>query len=47
MKQFGTDKFGIGRRWDDGECVIFDLKTEEKYVFETINDLLQAGWAID
>ena len=46
MKQFGTDSFGIGVL-REGKYIITNRETKEKYIFENMDALLEAGWAID
>ena len=47
MKQFGTDKFGIGQCEHDGSYSINVFNSDEVLCFKTIDELLKAGWAID
>ncbi len=47
MKQFGTDTFGAGQLESDGIYYITVLNSDEVLSFETIDDLIKAGWAID
>ena len=47
MKQFGTDKFGACQLESDGIYYITVFKSDEVLSFETIDELLEAGWAID
>ena len=45
MKQFGG-KFGIGA-FQGGKYIVTDRKTYEKYIFESMDKLIENGWAID
>ena len=45
MKQIGG-KFGIGVFQDD-KYIITDRETNEEYLYETMDALIEAKWAID
>ena len=47
MKQFGTEKFGACQLESDGIYYITVFDSDEVLAFETIDKLLEAGWAID
>ena len=47
MKQFGTNKFGLGQLEPDSSYSIRVFRSDEVYVFKTIDLLIEAGWAID
>ena len=47
MKQFGTNKFGLGQLKPDSSYSIRVFRSDEVCIFETIDLLLEAGWAID
>ena len=47
MKQFGTHKFGACQLESDGIYYITVFDSDEVLSFETIEELLKAGWAID
>ena len=47
MKQFGTGKFGACQLESDGVYYIAVFDSEEVISFETMDELLVAGWAID
>ncbi|PHR54380.1 MAG: hypothetical protein COA44_13260 [Arcobacter sp.] len=46
MKQFGTDTFGIGV-FRDGKYIITNRESKEQYIYESMDDLIKAKWAID
>ena len=47
MKQFGTGKFGACQLESDGIYYITVFDSDVVLSFETIDELLEAGWAID
>ena len=47
MKQFGTHKFGACQLESDGIYYITVFDSDEVLSFETMDELLVAGWAID
>jgi len=47
MKQFGTNKFGDCQIEEDGSYLITVLGNDKILTFKTIEELLEAGWAID
>ena len=47
MKQFRTGKFGACQLESDGIYYITIFNSDEVLSFETIDELIQANWAID
>jgi len=47
MKQFGTNKFGACQQESDGIYYITVFDSDEVLSFEHIDQMIEAGWAID
>ncbi len=47
MKQFGAGKFGACQLESDGIYYITVFESDEVLSFKTIEELLEASWAID
>ncbi len=46
MKHFGDLRFGTGAL-KDGKYIIIEDNVDEKYEYDTIEELINDGWAID
>ena len=46
MKYFGDSRFGTGAL-KDGKYIIIEDKVDEKHEYNSIDELINDGWAID